>query len=60
MVSCWPPLVTSIRNLALVIFTIAVCRAAWIALTGYFGVPWETEPCSWRWKMMYTISTGPP
>ena len=25
---------------------------------GYFDVPWVTDPCSWRWKMAYTTSTG--
>ena len=25
---------------------------------GYFDVPWETEPCSCRWKIAYTTSTG--
>ena len=24
----------------------------------YFEVPCVTEPCSWRWKIEYTISTG--
>lgn|GEM_PF-4267178 len=26
----------------------APCRTC----VSYFIVPWDTEPCSWRWKMM--------
>lgn len=45
---------TSSRRAQLVLAFRARSATQW----HYFRAPAETEPCSWRWKMTYMISTG--